>query len=87
VPCRAVHTPTTDHPHTRNLASRSLGRYGVQMDQQVGKNNGTVGLISYFRTKPLHGVFVRQARLEKIDDSAAQLALRSNLSSPYTPNS
>lgn len=61
--------------------------YGVQMDKQVGKNNGTVGLISYFRTKPMHGIFVRRSRLTKVGDTAAESAYGSNLNSPYTPRS
>ncbi|EGD75371.1 hypothetical protein PTSG_06448 [Salpingoeca rosetta] len=43
--------------------------YGVQLDEPVGKNNGTVGYVTYFRTKPKHGVFVRRSRLTKIEAS------------------
>ena len=31
--------------------------YGVQLDRPIGKNNGTVGYVTYFRTKPKHGLF------------------------------
>eukprot|EP00730_Choanoeca_flexa_P008779 TRINITY_DN12535_c1_g1_i1.p1 TRINITY_DN12535_c1_g1~~TRINITY_DN12535_c1_g1_i1.p1 ORF type:complete len:613 (+),score=122.65 TRINITY_DN12535_c1_g1_i1:131-1969(+) len=45
--------------------------YGVQLDHANGKNNGSVGLVTYFRTKPQHGCFVRRNRLTRINSRAA----------------
>eukprot|EP00055_Hartaetosiga_balthica_P000902 m.137735 g.137735 ORF g.137735 m.137735 type:complete len:557 (-) comp12254_c0_seq1:99-1769(-) len=41
--------------------------YGVQLDKPFGKNNGTVAMVTYFKTKPKHGVMVRKNRLTKLD--------------------
>lgn len=64
--------------------------YGVQLDAPNGKNNGTVGMTSYFRTKPKHGVFVQRHRLAKIDDRPGygHLTPASNRSTPgrYSPS-
>lgn len=59
--------------------------YGIQLDRPGGKNNGTVGLITYFRTKPRHGVFVRRPRLTKINDRPGGRAIRGNM--PSSPTS
>eukprot|EP00056_Hartaetosiga_gracilis_P018224 m.10121 g.10121 ORF g.10121 m.10121 type:complete len:558 (+) comp6523_c1_seq1:59-1732(+) len=44
--------------------------YGVQLDKPFGKNNGTVAMVTYFKTKPKHGVMVRRGRLTKLGASA-----------------
>ncbi|EDQ86744.1 uncharacterized protein MONBRDRAFT_28109 [Monosiga brevicollis MX1] len=45
--------------------------YGIQLDDPQGRNNGTVGLVTYFRTKPMHGCFVRRNRLSKLGSRVA----------------
>eukprot|EP00045_Choanoeca_perplexa_P014117 m.164238 g.164238 ORF g.164238 m.164238 type:complete len:611 (+) comp16572_c0_seq2:147-1979(+) len=45
--------------------------YGVQLDHATGKNNGSVGLVTYFRTKPQHGCFVRRNRLQLLTSRMA----------------
>eukprot|EP00929_Paragymnodinium_shiwhaense_P083946 TRINITY_DN44861_c0_g1_i1.p1 TRINITY_DN44861_c0_g1~~TRINITY_DN44861_c0_g1_i1.p1 ORF type:complete len:1732 (-),score=378.13 TRINITY_DN44861_c0_g1_i1:454-5649(-) len=39
--------------------------YGVELDDAVGKNDGTVKGIKYFSCPPNHGIFVRKNLLEK----------------------
>jgi len=38
---------------------------GVELDDAVGKNDGSVNGVHYFTCKPLHGVFAKAAKLTK----------------------
>jgi len=38
---------------------------GVELDDAVGKNDGSVNGVRYFSCKPLHGVFAKAAKLTK----------------------
>jgi len=41
--------------------------YGVEFEEPVGKNNGTVEGREYFRCEPNHGIFVRKGKLTNLD--------------------
>lgn len=38
--------------------------YGIALERPDGNHNGTVGLITYFRAKPKHGIFSPRSRLK-----------------------
>lgn len=59
----------------------------MQLDQPNGKNNGTVGMTAYFRTKPKHGVFVLRPRIAKIRERGGPSYGRDSpvTSGPYSP--
>lgn len=42
---------------------------GVELDEPKGKNNGTVQNVSYFAARPDHGLFVRAAKVQKIQEA------------------
>ncbi|GIY60000.1 CAP-Gly domain-containing linker protein 4, partial [Caerostris extrusa] len=41
---------------------------GVELDEPVGKNNGTVNGIVYFSCKPNHGIFAPVGKVSKLND-------------------
>ena len=62
---------------------------GVVLEDATGKNDGSVGGVSYFASPALRGVFVREDKLEKVTDNnnttnktQQQKAINSNLTSP-----
>ena len=42
--------------------------YGVELDSKIGRNDGMVRGIRYFESKPMHGVFVREEKLQPLDN-------------------
>ena len=58
---------------------------GVELDDAVGKNDGSVNGIRYFTCKPLHGVFAKAAKLTK--QPAADDAPESGVASAATSQS
>lgn len=50
--------------------SFSQGKWvGIELNEQNGKNDGTVQGIKYFACKPGHGVFVRPSQVKVVADS------------------
>ena len=43
---------------------------GVELDDKLGKNNGTVKGHSYFQCAPQHGLFVRPSEVQLRSDTA-----------------
>ncbi|GFT44258.1 CAP-Gly domain-containing linker protein 1 [Nephila pilipes] len=41
---------------------------GVELDEPVGKNNGTVNGVIYFNCKPNHGIFAPVSKVSKLND-------------------
>ena len=41
--------------------------YGIELDTKLGRNDGMVRGIRYFESKPMHGVFVREEKLQPLD--------------------
>lgn len=39
---------------------------GVTLDEELGKNNGSVNGVVYFTCKPNHGVFVQASKISKV---------------------
>jgi len=54
---------------------------GVELDSEIGKNDGSVNGLSYFRCKPYHGIFVRPEHL--VTDTYAELAYPSRRSNVH----
>lgn len=50
---------------------------GVVLDHPVGKNNGTIRGQSYFTCADNHGMFVRVANLNPIDDAGNPIEVQS----------
>eukprot|EP00971_Amphidinium_carterae_P311834 6198314-Amphidinium_carterae.1 len=52
---------------------------GVELDDNVGKNDGIIKDIRYFECKPTHGIFVRQAAVTVLasDSHATRLSVES----------
>ncbi|KAF8783365.1 CAP-Gly domain-containing linker protein 1 [Argiope bruennichi] len=44
---------------------------GVELDEPVGKNNGTVNGVVYFNCKPNHGIFAPVTKVSKLNDLSA----------------
>ncbi|CAL1283160.1 unnamed protein product [Larinioides sclopetarius] len=44
---------------------------GVELDEPVGKNNGTVNGVVYFSCKPNHGIFAPVSKVSKLNDLSA----------------
>nr|XP_042902478.1 uncharacterized protein LOC107438830 [Parasteatoda tepidariorum] len=44
---------------------------GVELDEPVGKNNGTVNGVIYFTCKPNHGIFAPVSKVSKLNDLSA----------------
>ena len=53
-----------------NHKVKNIPRCGVELDQPVGKNNGTVGGHVYFKCADNHGVLVGPRKV-KLEDAAA----------------
>ena len=53
--------------HNDGNEKRIGPRIGVEFDQQVGKNSGTIGGHRYFSCKPNHGLLVKPARVRSAD--------------------
>ena len=53
-------------------------RYGVELDQAIGKNDGTVGGEFYFPAKPNHGVLV-------VPDKCSLTGMMRALQQPLSP--
>lgn len=45
---------------------------GVELTQPMGKNDGSVGGISYFLCPPNHGIFVRESKVQPVPDEGGQ---------------
>lgn len=44
------------------------GRWvGIELDQEAGKNDGTINGVPYFRCRPNYGVFVRPSQVTTIE--------------------
>uniref|UniRef100_K1R1G4 Dynactin subunit 1 n=1 Tax=Magallana gigas TaxID=29159 RepID=K1R1G4_MAGGI len=51
----------------------SSGKWiGVILDEEKGKNNGTVQGKTYFSCDPNHGIFVRQSQISVIDEGSGR---------------
>ncbi|GBM72753.1 CAP-Gly domain-containing linker protein 1 [Araneus ventricosus] len=44
---------------------------GVELDEPVGKNNGTVNDVVYFNCRPNHGIFAPVSKVSKLNDLSA----------------
>ena len=51
-----------------NHQEKGTPRVGVELDQAVGKSNGTVGGHKYFKCKPRHGVLVVPRKVTMVED-------------------
>ena len=63
--------------------------FGVELDEPLGRHDGTVQNVRYFAANKDHGVFVTQSRVVKLDaddnyDCVSQCDSGSNFSSPST---
>lgn len=47
--------------------------YGIEFTSPIGMNDGSVDGKSYFNCAPKHGLFVKNYRLKRIEDSPAPL--------------
>lgn len=57
-----------------NHAVDKQPRYGVELDQPIGKNNGTVSGHVYFACGPNRGVLVARQKVQKLPPGAASVA-------------
>jgi len=55
---------------------------GVELDEPIGKNDGSVKGKHYFQCKPLHGLFVRPSAVAKLEDGEMPKPRASMVPSP-----
>lgn len=55
---------------------------GIELDEKIGKNDGSVGGISYFRCAQNHGVFAPVSKIAKLGSSPVRISTSSPLKSP-----
>jgi hypothetical protein len=67
------------------LTSFASGHWiGLVLDDPVGKNDGTVQAIQYFKCKPKHGLFVRPGQLNIVDIGDSMKFVDARSESPPT---
>ena len=58
-------------------ARSKLGTWlGIELDERVGKHNGTLNGKTYFKCQKMHGIFVRPSACRKMDDASGSFESR-----------
>ena len=56
-------------------AREKLGMWlGVELDERVGKHNGTLNGKTYFKCQKMHGIFVRPTNCRKVSERITRRA-------------